>query len=154
MWWRTAALALLAGGCSQASDGSSIVTGSLGSLLPQAAPSAQPKLPGERISTSLYRVMATDRKFKDAIERENYTLLKAAETTRAVGGTHFMLVKAGDQSSAGLPTLASLSGSATEFGAYIRVLTLDPGAEAPIGAVHAEEIIHFFGPQFARGATG
>ena len=138
------------------------------SAAPPAAPTAQtatlPSLltfaaagpaPAERISGNLFRVQADDRKIDDAVERENYTLLRAAETTKAHGGTHFVLVSAGDQASVGMPSLKTImSGNReAEFGAYFRVLRIETDGTAPIGAMSASEIIHFFGPKFGRAPT-
>ena len=78
---------------------------------------------------------------------ENYTLLKAAEVTKAARGTHFSLVSAGNHASAGL---SSMTGG-TDFGAYVRVITLEPGSEVPQGLLSADEVIHFFGPRYGRG---
>ena len=109
----------------------------------------------ERVSGNLFRIQADDRKIVDHIERENYTLLRAAETTVAQGGTHFVLVSAGDQSTTGLPTLRMIvSGNRdAEFGAYFRILKIEPDTAAPIGAVSASEMIHFFGPKFGRAPS-
>ena len=105
MWWRIA-LAVLVGGCSQAMEGIGLTTGS---IAPSASIGAATKVAGaERVSGNLYRVMATDRNIADRIERENYTLLKAAEATKAAGGTHFVLVNASNQAPFGLPSLQSL----------------------------------------------
>ena len=109
----------------------------------------------ERISGNLFRVVADDRNVSDRIERENYTLLRAAETALAQGGTHFVLVSAGDQSTTGIPSLKALfSGDRdAEYGAYFRVLKLEPEGKAPFGAMSADEIVHFFGPRFGRTPT-
>ncbi len=144
-----AAVALAAAGCSL--DGSNLPSLSTGSILPSL-----PSLPTggsaagepERIAGNLYRVMATDRKIADTIERENYMLLKAAETTKKVGGTHFVMVRAGDQTS-GLPSLATMT-QGRQYGAYIRVIEVDPEQGVPVGAIAADEIIQFFGPKFGK----
>ena len=145
------ALALSVGGCSQAIDGLGLTTGS---ITPAATPSTDAKARpagAERVSGTLYRVMADDRKIADRIDRENYTLLKAAEATKAAGGTHFVLVSASDQSPTGMPSLKALTGNAgADYGAYFRVLEVDAANGVPVGAMSADEIIHFFGPKFGR----
>lgn len=169
MSWRTAVLCVVLGGCSQAVEGiGNLTTGSLpgfaksspiatGSLpagsSSSSAPSSARIAGAERISGNLYRVMATDRSLPDRIERENYTLLKAAEATKAVGGTHFVLVNASNQAPAGPPSITSLiKSNGEEYGAYFRVLEIEQGGAAPIGAMAADEIIHFFGPKFGRAS--
>ena len=181
MRWLIAA-ALLVGGCAQIDQGIGLTTGSITSLLgggattpvppatdtatqPTAAQLAATKpamakastgtiAGAERISGNLFRIQADGRRITDHVERENYTLLRAAETTRAQGATHFVLVSAGDQATTGVPSLKMLvSGdSNAEYGAYFRVLRIEPDATAPIGAMSADEIIHFFGAKFGRPA--
>lgn len=152
MWWRLA-LTLALAGCSQSGLNLGVTTGSVNG--PAAASGWGAQRPqAERIGANLYRVPASDRRIDDTIARENYAMLRAAETARAAGATHFIIVKAGDVSAQTVPTISSLTGSTTDYGAYVRVVTVAPGTEAPIGAIAADEIIHFFGPQFAaRPAT-
>lgn len=144
-------------GCSSAPpDG--VITGSLpgfsapslpavSALLP-SPPSAVPAKP-ERVGSNLYRISVADRRIDDHIQRENYALLRAAESTRELGATHFVVVNTGAQS--GAPT--SGLGAAAEPGTLIRVFALPAGAEPPIGAIEAAEIVHFFGPNFGRERT-
>lgn len=149
------ALAVLLGGCSQSIESMGLVTGSITSPTAPTSqsPAAKSKVAGaERISGNLYRVLADDRKLPDRIERENYTLLKAAEATKAAGGTHFVLVSASDQSPIGVAAL-SLSSNGSQYGAYFRILEVDPSAGVPAGAMAADEIIHFFGPKFGRAPS-
>src|SRR5690606_14680146 len=148
MRWREAflltAFACVANGCAQSKNPGDLITGSIGSLMPAMGQSAS----HERLTDSLYRVMADDRRFTDRIDQENYLLLKAAETTPQADATHFYLVKSGLDTST-LPISTSAPGSRN--GAYIRVLTLEPGTGVPVGAASAAEIIHFFGPKYTAG---
>lgn len=144
------ALALLLGGCSQGIESMGLTTGSIGPVAASASATKSRLAGAERISGNLYRVLADDRKLPDRIERENYTLLKAAEATKAAGGTHFILVSASDQSPVGISSLSALSGNGGQFGAYFRVLEIDAATGVPTGALAADEIIHFFGPKFGR----
>ncbi len=99
------------------------------------------------MGTNLYRVYSSDRPTDDSIQAENYALLRAAETTKDVGATHFIVVDAPGHPSAGLLGSGAPSSKSANL---IRVLKLAPGAESPIGAISADEIIHFFGPTFGR----
>ena len=130
---------------------------SVSALLP-SADSIIPTLPSntepqksQPVGANLYRVKIDDRRIADSVQRENYALLRAAETTKEAGGTHFIVVSGGN-------TLAAYGGrglgSAPDLGALIRVVKVVPGAEAPMGAVAADEIIHFFGPAFGRSPEG
>jgi len=144
----TAALWLSA--CAQGGDGSEITTGSilpamptlpsaasLTALLPSSGADARLRAP-ERVSGNLYRVSSADRRLDDMVQRQNYALLRAAEGTRQLGGTHFVVVNGSDAADPANPS------------ALIRVMKLDQGVELPLGAVSADEIIHFFGPTFGR----
>lgn len=147
------------GGCAQVTTPGELTTGSIlpalpsastilpsaSALVPTLGPTLSPK-PPERISGNLYRIDATDRKLDDTIQRENYALLRAAESAKQLGATHFIVVNAppGDIR---LPSPAQTNG-------MIRIFRLDPGAVAPTGAIAADEIINFFGPTFGRTAGG
>jgi hypothetical protein len=95
-------------------------------------------------------------------------LLKAAETTKGAGGTHFRLISSSDASrqvdptnSAGVssaltPTAPSSSpagSTAIKPGQdiYIRVLQFAPGDQIPGGIFQADEIIEFVGRRSKRG---
>jgi hypothetical protein len=93
-------------------------------------------------------------------------LLKAAETARRAGGTHFVIVSAEDATRVGytpdsvqthyMGTMATSTyvpprqyvtpGRDT----YTRVVTVPPGKAAPPGAISADEIIHFVGRRVPR----
>lgn len=143
-----AALSLSA--CAQSGDSGGITTGSimpampklpsaasLASLVPSFETEGKPR-PPERVSGNVYRVFSGDRKLDDTIQRQNYALLRAAESTKQVGGTHFVVVN------------GSASGDNSGASALVRMMKIEYGAEAPLGAVSADEIIHFFGPTFGR----
>jgi hypothetical protein len=152
---------LIAGFCLSACAGGpspgGITTGSILPSLP-ALPSASSLVPSfgattatsrrpERVSGNLYRLPASDRRIADRIERDNYDMLRAAEATRTIGGTHFVIVALN-----GPATDAPFSGggAVVSGGTLVRVLQVQPGSETPVGAVSVEEILHFFGPQFGR----
>lgn len=143
-------VASLLSACAQGEGDGAITTGSilpampslpaapsLSGIIPQVGSEPKPR-PPERVSGNLYRVYSGDRKLEDTIQRQNYALLRAAEGTRQVGGTHFIIVNGSD------------AADGTTSSALVRVMKLDAGAELPLGAVAADEIIHFFGPTFGR----
>ncbi len=158
---RIAALgaALALAGCAQGTSSTDITTGSIlpampslpaaSTLIPTIGTPSGPRKP-ERISGNLYRIDATDRKIDDPIQRENYTLLRAAESTKLLGGTHFIVVNA--PQGGGLADVRQPGKGQTS--AIIRVLQISAGAEPPIGAISTDEIIHFFGPTFGRTLDG
>jgi hypothetical protein len=116
-----------------------------------------------------FRIQA--RGYANASLVQDYTLLKAAETTRQQGGTHFMVISAADASITGeivtpgtsQTTFAGNSayttynpGAVSTFikpgqDAYIRVLNVKPGQKPPPGAISADEIIQYVGPRMQRG---
>ena len=143
------------GACAQSVGPAEITTGSIIPSLPAVASLVQstgsstagaaPRAP-ERISGNLYRIDASDRRLSDPIQQQNYALLRAAHSTRQLGATHFTVVNAppGDVR---LPASADSS-------AMIRIFRLEPGTQPPVGAVTADEIIHFFGPTFSQPPAG
>jgi hypothetical protein len=151
-------LAMVATGCSTTPD-RGIVTGSLPAVSLPSLPAVSALLPSlptsrartgpERIGSNLYRVSTEGPRIADPIQRENYALLRAAESTRELGSTHFVVVETGNRS--GMQT-SGLAGSA-DPGLLIRVFEMTPGAEPPIGAIDAAEIVQFFGPNFGRERT-
>lgn len=124
----------------------------------------------QQITGTTYRIVARGNGYTGGTTIQDYTLLKAAETTRAAGGTHFMIVSSGDASSTGsitTPGHAQTSfvgntayttfspGSVTEFvkpgqDTYIRVFTVAPGQPPPQGALSADEIMQFVGTRVKR----
>ena len=125
----------------------------------------------EQVTASTYRIVASGNSFTGRRAIQDYTLLKAAETTKAAGGTHFLIVGAEDASrvsydySPGRATttfsgnIASTTYSPARATAdikpgqdtYIRVLPLAPGLPAPPDAYAADEIIQFVGSRVSRG---
>ena len=90
------------------------------------------------------------------------TTRSSARTTRCcsprknakqVGATHFIVVNAKQGGALGGGIMAlTQPASAAQATTLIRVMTLERNAEPPMGALAADEIIHFFGPQFGREA--
>lgn len=122
------------------------------SLVPSWASGSKPQGP-ERISGNLYRIPPADTRWDDPIQRENYAMLLAAENAKQVGATHFIVVNAKQGGALGGGIMAlTQPASAAQATTLIRVMTLERNAEPPMGALAADEIIHFFGPQFGREA--
>lgn len=159
--WRGLAIVICCAGlaaCSQGNGPGDIATGSIGPALPTlpALPSATSLLPNlgatsgprrpERISGNLFRIHTADRRIDDAVQRENYALLRAAEAAKEVGGTHFIVA----DGTHGRPDVGGGSASGVPGTTLIRVLRLDTDVQPPVGAIAADEIIHFFGPTFGR----
>lgn len=125
----------------------------------------------EQITADSYRITASGNAYTGRTAIQDFTLLKAAETTRASGGTHFMIVSAEDASHTG--AFISPGQATTTFNGnvasttyspavahsyvkpgqatYIRVLTIPNGVPAPQGSFDANEIIQFVGSRVARG---
>lgn len=125
----------------------------------------------QQMSSDVFRIESRGNGYTARNVIQDYMLLKAAETTKSSGNTHFSVVNQGDAS-----TTASIvsPGSArtnivgntayTTYSpatvtpifrpgadAYIKVLTVPQGQQAPAGAISADEIIQFVGPRVQRG---
>lgn len=137
MRWHVTIAALLASGCSLPFDG----IGAGGSE--------------QRVSAAIYRIAVPATGLPDRTSVHDYTLLKAAETTKRIGGTHFMVISGADVQPAGLPPMASPApnSGAVPYAAYIKVLTLDPAEIAPSGALSVEETLHFLGKRPEKDAS-
>lgn len=125
------------------------------------------------ITTDVYRIEARGNGNTKSTTIQDYTLLKAAETTKVAGGSHFIVVNSADVSVTGatvLPGQAQTSFNAYNNTAtttytpptainyrkprqdtYIRVLRLDRGQAVPPGAISADEIISVIGARVKRG---
>jgi hypothetical protein len=125
----------------------------------------------QQITGTTYRIVARGNGYTGGTTIQDYTLLKAAETTKAAGGTHFAIISASDASSTGTVTTAghaqtSFVGNTayTTFSpgnvygyvkpgqdTYIRVFTVAPGQAPPPGVLSADEIVQFVGSRVKRG---
>ena len=126
----------------------------------------------QQITSDTYRISARGNGYTGSTTVQDYMLLKAAETTKTAGGTHFVVISAADASRTGFgQTQGSITTNVigntayTTYNpgvtyqiakpgedAYIRVLTLPAGAATPAGAFAADEIISFIGPRVRRPA--
>jgi hypothetical protein len=125
----------------------------------------------EQVTSDTFRIVTRGNGYTNATTIQDYTLLKAAETAKQNGGTHFLLISAADASSTGQYVMAGTSqttfagntafttstpGTVTTFvkpgqDAYIRIINVKPGQAPPAGAVSADEIIQYIGLRVKRG---
>lgn len=123
------------------------------------------------MTADVYRIEARGNGYTKSTTMQDFTMLKAAETARNAGGTHFMMISAEDASRTGayvMPGQAqtSFNGNVatTTYSpptaipihkpgqdTYIRVLRLTPGQTPPPGAISADEIITNVGGRVKRG---
>jgi hypothetical protein len=123
-----------------------------------------------QMASDVFRIEARGNGYTDRNVVQDYMLLKAAETTKASGHTHFTVVNQGDASTTA--SVVSPGSAQTNFvgrsayttytpatvtpifkpgaDAYIKVLSIPNGQQAPTGAISADEIIQFVGPRVQR----
>jgi hypothetical protein len=124
----------------------------------------------EPVMTDVYRIVARGNGYTAAARVQDFVLLKAAETTIAAGGSHFVVV---DQSNQTNVIVGQTAGTAqtnvygrTAFTTYtpgatynivkpgqdvmIRVLRLKPGEAPPPGAFPAQDIADTLGPRLKQ----
>jgi hypothetical protein len=124
----------------------------------------------QQMTADTYRIVARGNGYTSATMVQDYVVLKAAETTRSAGGTHFVMMSSGDASTTGTistPGQVRTSvvgntafttynpGSVSRYikpgqDSYIRVINAKPGTPPPEGAISADEIIQFVGPRVVR----
>jgi hypothetical protein len=108
------------------------------------------------ITRDTYRIVSRGNSYTSTTAVQDYVLLKAAETTKQAGGTHFALISARDASRVSYETFYDRGFASTDTeikpgeDAHIRVLKLSPGTSAPTGAYNADEIIQFVGSRVKR----
>jgi hypothetical protein len=124
-----------------------------------------------QMSADTWRIEARGNGFTNANLVKDYMLLKAAETTKQSGGTHFIIIEQADASTKSThyapgSRRTTLIG-ATRYStytpatatrvfhpgrdAYIRVVNVAAGQAAPEDAQSADEIIKFVGGRIQRG---
>jgi hypothetical protein len=120
----------------------------------------------QQMTADTFRISARGNSYTSTTTVQDYMLLKAAETTKHVGGSHFLIVSSADASRTGYVRTAGQA-QTTVVGntayttyspgsvysmfkpgqdAYIRVVP--PGTP---GAISADEIIQFVGSRVRRG---
>jgi uncharacterized protein (UPF0333 family) len=123
----------------------------------------------EQITKDTYRIIARGNGNTRSTTIQDYALLKAAETTKAAGATHFAIISAADATTS--DTIVVPGTSTTTFSGntayttrspgyvdniikpgqdvHIRVLKLAAGQQMP-NVYSADEIIQFIGPRVKR----
>ena len=126
----------------------------------------------QQLTADTYRIIARGNSYTSATSIQDYALLKAAETTKAAGGSHFAVV--GNDDRTRRASISTEGRAETHFvgnSAYttytapdtqhfikpgqdtvIKVLNLAPGSQIPQGAISAEEIIQFVSPRVKKGS--
>lgn len=124
-----------------------------------------------QMASDLFRIEARGNGYTGRNVVQDYMLLKAAETTKSNGHTHFRVVDQGDASSTA--AIVTPGSAQTNFSgrsayttftpatvtpifkpgadAFIKVFTVQTGQQPPAGAISADEIIQFVGPRVPRG---
>lgn len=102
-----------------------------------------------KVSADTYRIpgAATAAASQSAVQDD--VLLKAAQTTKEAGATHFIVLASSESAATATPIgnrpKGAEAGGRPAQDVLIRVLTVAPGAQAPIGALSADETIAFVG---------
>src|SRR5262245_47441519 len=126
----------------------------------------------QQMTADTYRIVARGNGYTGGNTIQDYTILKAAETAKKAGATHFAIISASDASSSG--AIVSPGQAQTSFvgntafttyspatvhqyikpgqDTYIRVFTIPPGQKAGSSMLSADEIIQFVGSRVKRPA--
>lgn len=131
MRWMVVIAALWLGGCAGDLAGA-LATGSIGSSSGS----------GARMGDSLIAVRVPQNAGESLESVQNKALVEAARQARLAGATHFIVVRS-SETLAQADSLGSLTRSRPDFQVYIRIVTLPPDAQLPVGAVSVEEIEKF-----------
>jgi hypothetical protein len=124
----------------------------------------------EQITADTFRIVARGNAYTPDTALQDYTVLKAAKTTKSMGGTHFLIVSTAEATTGHVTTPGQWQTSVVgkvAFTAddpssvrslvkpgqdtYIRVLKVPPGHAPPPGGLSADEIIFFVGGRVKRG---
>lgn len=127
----------------------------------------------QQLTSNTFRIVARGNGVTGRTAVQEYMMLKAAETTKQYGGTHFMIISAADASGTdqivtpGYAQTTLVVGGNSAYAAYnpglvsdlyqpgqdacIRIFRLRPKENAPAGAISADEIIQFAESRSNRG---
>jgi hypothetical protein len=124
----------------------------------------------QQMTADTFRIVARGNGYTSATVVQDYVVLKAAETTKTAGGTHFVMIGSGDASTTGTistpghaqTTLVGRTayttynpGTVSHYikpgqDSYIRVVKASPAGQLPTGAIDADEIIKYVGQRVQR----
>jgi hypothetical protein len=121
----------------------------------------------EQLTVNTWRILARGNGYTSSTQIQDFVLLKAAETTKSAGGTHFIAGYSQDMTRR--VEFSTAPGAVTTFNGnmafttftpgttqtfikpgqavYIQVVSITPGTAVPAGAISADEIIAFIGPR-------
>ena len=125
----------------------------------------------QQMTANTFRIVARGNGYTGQTQVSDYAMLKAAETTKQHGATHFLVISASDASSQG--QIVTGGTAQTHFvgntaytnytpaqvhnfvrpgqDTYIRIIAVKPGVTPAQGAISADEIIQFVGSRVQRG---
>jgi hypothetical protein len=118
------------------------------------------------ITSDTFRISARGNGMTDPVVIQDYSMLKAAETTLAAGQTHFAVISSRD-ATVGSTYRTSSTYTATAYGGIfspgqnynivqpgedlmIRVFTPDPGTSLPPNSFRAQEVFDAINPRVKR----
>jgi hypothetical protein len=121
----------------------------------------------QQVLQDTWRIVARGNGYTSATRIQDYVLLKAAETTIANGGTHFVVLNSADRTNTAVgQTPGSVSTTVVGHTAFstvdpgvsynivkpgedtmIKIITVKAGETAPAGALAADQIVQFVGPR-------
>ena len=121
----------------------------------------------QQITADTWRILARGNAYTSGTRVQDFVLMKAAETTKAAGGTHFII--ASSQDATRNRAIVTPPSASTTYGGgyavttfnpgvvynivkpgqtvYVRVLKIPPATPPPPGAISADEIIQYVGPR-------
>lgn len=125
----------------------------------------------QQVTADTYRIVARGNGYTSNVTIQDYALLKAAETTKAAGCTHFLILSGNNatqvsqvQTSGYAQTNIVGRTAYTTYtpgetvnivkpgqDAYIKVLRIPPG-QSVAGSFSADEIIQYIGPRVERAS--
>lgn len=127
----------------------------------------------QKITSDTYRIVSRGNGYTNSTAIQDYTFLKAAETTRDAGATHFIFTSMADATRNEIGQTAGTTNT-TFYGrtavstytpgqvysvskpgqdSYIKIFTLPSGATAPPGSFSAAEVIANIGPRVTRPSS-
>lgn len=115
----------------------------------------------QQVTANTYRIVSRGNSYASGTTIQDFTMLKAAETAKSRGATHFAIISERDASHVGQTVMldpdvgGGVTGSITTNvkpgqDTHIRILTIAPGQSAPAGAVSADEVIEYVGKRVKR----